>query len=94
MLTILIYLCLALVAASLAVMLLFGARNSAFRLAGQSKLALAAFVLPAVLLLVFWAINQGHPEGAWTMAAIWTALITSVLALVALVVSGVRGLAS
>lgn len=93
MLTALIYLTLALVAASLVVMLVFGLKNSS-RLLSQSKLGLAAFVLPAVLLVVFYALNAGHPEGGWTVAAIWTALITAGLGLLALVVSGVRGLVS
>lgn len=94
MLTILIYLVLGLIAASLVVMLVFGAKNAAWRLAGQSKVALAAMAMPLVLLIVFFLINQGHPQGAWTVAAIWTALLTAGFGLVALLVSGVRGLVS
>ncbi len=93
MLTALIYLTLALVAASLVVMLVFGLKNAS-RLLSQSKLGLAAFALPVVLLVIFYALNTGHPEGAWTVAAIWTSLVTAGLGLLALVVSGVRGLVS
>lgn len=93
MLTILIWFTIALIVASLAVILVFGLKNAP-RLLGQSKLGLAAFALPAVLLVIFYALNLNHPEGAWTVAAIWTALITAGLGLLALVVSGVRGLVS
>lgn len=90
----LIYLSLFIIAAALVVILIYGAKNAGARLAGESKLVLAAFALPVVLLIVFFAINQGNPEGAWTVAAIWTALLTTALALVALLVSGVKGLVS
>lgn len=93
MLTILIWFTMALIVASLAVMLVFGLKNAS-RLLSQSKVGLAAFALPAVLLVIFYALNAGHPEGGWTVAAIWTALITAGLGLLALVVSGVRGLVS
>ena len=93
MLTALIYFTLALIVASIAVMLVFGLKNAS-RLLGQSKLGLAAFALPVLLLVVFYVLNAGHPEGGWTVAAIWTALITAGLGLLALVVSGVRGLVS
>lgn len=90
----LIYLCFALIAAALVIILVFGAKNAGARLAGESKLVMAAFGLPVLLLVIFFAINQGHPEGAWTVAAIWTALITAGLSLLALVASGVKGLVS
>ena len=93
MLTILIYLTLAMIAASLLVILVFGLKNAS-RVLGQSKVGLAAFAAPVVLLVIFYALNANHPEGAWTVAAIWTALITAGLGLLALVVSGVRGLVS
>ena len=93
MLTILIYLTLAMIAASLLVILVFSLKNAS-RVLGQSKLGLAAFAAPVVLLVIFYALNANHPEGGWTVAAIWTALITAGLGLLALVVSGVRGLVS
>ena len=90
----LIYLCLAIIAAALVIILVFGAKNAGARLAGESKLVLAAFGLPVLLLIVFYLLNTSNPEGAWTVAAIWTALVTAGLSLLALVVSGVKGLVS
>lgn len=94
MVTALIYLCGILIVLSLAVILIFGAKNAGSRLAGESKLVIAAFALPALLVLVFFALNQGHPEGAWTMAFIWASIVTGVLALIALLISGIKGLVS
>ena len=94
MVTALIYLCGILIALSLIVILVFGAKNAGSRLAGESKLVIAAFALPAVLIVLFFFLNQGHPQGAWTVAFIWASIVTGALALVALLVSGLKGLVS
>lgn len=92
---ILIYLCLAIIALTLVVMVVFGLKNASSRLgAAESRMGLFAFAVPIVLIVLFYFLNQGHPEGAWTMAFIWASIITSVLVLLALLASGVRGLIS
>lgn len=89
----LIYLCLVLIALTLGVMLVFGLKNASQRLgAPESRLGLIAYAIPAILTGVFFALNQTHPEGAWTVGAIWATLVMSGLVLVALLVSGARGL--
>ncbi len=94
MVTALIYLCGALIVLSLIIIFVFGAKNAGARLAGESKLVMAAFALPVVLIAIFYAINTNNPEGALTVAVIWAALATAGLALVALLVSGLKGLVS
>ena len=87
--TILIYLVLALVVLSLLMMLGFGLKNASHRLGGESKLGLAAFALPVLVLVIVFAVS-----GDWTTAAIWTALVVALSGLLALVISGARSLIS
>lgn len=94
MVTALIYLCGILIALSLVIILVFGAKNAGSRLAGESKLGLAAFAVPVVLIALFYALNTNNPEGALTVAVIWAAIGTAGLALAALLVSGLKGLVS
>ena len=85
----LIYLCLALVGISLLMMIGFGAMHGSHRLRGESKLGLAAFALPIIILVVAFAV-----DGTWTGAAIATALFTALSGFAALLISGVKSLFS
>lgn len=87
--TILVWVCLAIIVISLLMMLGFGLKNSSHRLGGESKLALAALALPVVILLVVYAISN-----SWTEAAVMTAVITALAGFLALIVSGARSLFS
>ena len=87
--TILIYLVLALVALSLLMMVVSGVKNASHRLGGESKLGLAAFALPVLVLVIVFAVS-----GSWTVAAVWTAIIVALSGLLALLISGVRSLVS
>ena len=89
MATILIYVALALVALSLLMMVGFGLKNAGYRLGSESKVGLAAFALPVLVLIVVFAVS-----GSWTEAFVWTAIIVSLSALAALLISGVRSLVS
>lgn len=88
----LIYLCLFMMAATLVVIFVFGAKNAASRSAGESKLPLIVFSIPAILAVVFYAVNSGNPQGAWTVGFIWATLVMTALVLGALIISGVKGL--
>ncbi len=90
MATILIYACLAIIAAALLLMVGFGAKNASFRLAGESKVALAAFALPVVVLVIVYLAAGGD----WATAAVWTALIMALSGLASLLISGARNLVS
>ena len=85
----LVYLVLAIVGISILMMLGFGLKNASHRLAGESKVGLAAFALPVVVLVIVFAVS-----GDWTTAAIWTAMIVALSGLLALVISGARSLLS
>ncbi|MFN3596705.1 MAG: hypothetical protein ACK41D_05485 [Rubricoccaceae bacterium] len=87
MLTALIYLSLALIALSLLMMVGFGLRNGFARVRGESKLAIAAFVLPVLVLVIAYAV-----DGRWEAAFIVTAVVMAASGLLALLISGVRGL--
>ena len=93
MATILIWLALGLILVSLAMMVLFGLRNAGTFLS-QSKLGLAAFALPALLLVILFALAGGTGEayGGWATAAVWTAAAMTVLGILALLVFGLKGL--
>ena len=84
MATILIYLVLALIAASILMMVVFGLRNAGTFLQ-QGKLALAAFALPLVILIVAYAV-----DGTWTGAFVAAAIFTALSGFVALLISGVK----
>lgn len=84
MLTILIYLCFALIALSLAMMLGFGVLNAS-RIGNESKLGLVAIVLPiAVFVIAFFM------AGGWIAAGVWTALVMAFASVLALVGLGAR----
>lgn len=87
--TILIYLVLALVAGGILMMLGFGLKNASHRLGGESKLGLAAFALPVLVLVIVFAVSQDV-----TVAFVWTAIIVAASGLLALLISGVRSLVS
>ena len=86
---ILIYLVLALVAVSVLMMLGFGLKNAGHRLGGESKVGLAAFALPVVVLLIMRGVT-----GEWADAFIWATLIVAGLALLSLLLFGLRSLVS
>ena len=87
----LIYLVMGLVAVSVIMMLLFGAKNGAARLQGQGKLAMFAFALPLIVFAIIYAVNTGHPN-PFAIAMVTTAVVMIASGLVALLVAGVRGL--
>ena len=89
MVTVLVYLVLAIVAVSVLMMLGFGLKNASHRLGGESKVGLAAFALPVLVLVIVFAVSQD-----WTVAFVWTAVIVTLSALLALVIAGVRSLVS
>ncbi|MEM1115296.1 MAG: hypothetical protein AAF594_06340 [Bacteroidota bacterium] len=84
MASILIYLVLAIIFVSLLMMIGFGLRNSGTFLQ-QGKLALAAFALPVIILVVAFAVSQD-----WTSAFVMAAVFTALSGFLALVISGVR----
>lgn len=84
MLEILIYLCLALIAVSLAMMLGFGVKNAG-RIGDESKLGLVAIALPLLLFAVSFVI-----AGGWIGAGVWTALLMALASVLALLASGAR----
>ena len=89
MVTILIYLCLALIAISLLMMLGFGLKNAGGTIARESKMVLAAFALPLLIFVVAFLV-----DGTWTGAAVATALAMALSGFLALVISGARSLFS
>ena len=86
MATALIWLSLGLIGISLLMMLGFGLKNAGTVLS-QSKLGLAAFALPAVLLVILFAVR-----GSWGEAAVLTAAALTVLGILALLVFGAKSL--
>jgi hypothetical protein len=86
---ILIYICLAGIALTLAMMIGFGIKNASSRMAGQSKLGLAAFLLPVVILVIAYLVH-----GAWDGAGVATALAMTLSGFLALIISGARSLFS
>lgn len=90
MATILIYLSLALIAVTLVIILVFGAKNAGARLQGESKMVLFAFALPVILLGVMYAVSGGDAAATF----VYTAVVLTVLGLIALLVSGAKGLFS
>ena len=86
MATALIWLCLILIGLALLMMLGFGLKNAGTVL-NQSKLGLAAFAVPVVILLVLFAMR-----GSWTEAAVLTAAVVTVLGILALLVFGAKSL--
>ena len=93
MATALIWLALILIGISLLMMVGFGLKNAGTVLSG-SKLGLAAFALPVIILLILFAVSSGSDYGAWTTAAVLTAAIMTVLGIIALVVFGAKSLFS
>ena len=84
MLTILIYLTLGLLVASLAIMLAFGLRN--LGRSSENKLVMAAFILPVVIVGVLLAMYGGD----WVPALIMTALVLMTLAFILLLVTAAQ----
>jgi hypothetical protein len=84
MLTILIYLTLGLLAASLVIMLVFGLRN--LGRSSENKLVLASFLLPVLIVGVLLAVYGGD----WVPALIMTALVLMVLAFLLLLVTAAQ----
>ncbi len=84
---ILVYLCLAIIAISLLMMVGFGLKNAGTTIARESKMVLAAFALPLLIFVVAYAI-----DGTWTGAAVATALAMTLSGFVALVISGAKSL--
>jgi hypothetical protein len=76
-------------------MLGFGIKNASHRLAGESKVGLAAFVLPVVILLVVYAVNIGNEDyNPWAIAFVWTAVVMTLSGLAALLIAGAKSLVS
>ena len=83
---ILIYLCLALIAVSILMMVGFGLSNAGTALSG-SKLGLVSFALPILIFVVAYLV-----DGTVTGAAVATAMFTALSGFVALVISGLKSL--
>ena len=83
---ILIWLSLGIIGLSLLMMLGFGLKNAGTVLS-QSKLGLAAFALPVVILVILFAVR-----GDWGEAAVLTAAALTVLGILALLVFGAKSL--
>jgi hypothetical protein len=86
MLTIAIYLVLALLVASIAVMLVFGLIN--LGRSGENKFVLVSFAVPVALAALMWMVY-----GDWVPGLIMTAIVLIVLAFVLLIYSAARRLA-
>ena len=82
---ILIWLCLGLIALGLLMMLGFGLKNAGHRMAGESKMAIAAFALPVLILVVAYVLS-----GSWTAAFVMAAVFTTLSGLVALLIAGAK----
>ncbi len=89
MITILIWICLALIAVSLLMMVGFGLMNAGTTIARESKMVLASFALPLIILVIAYAV-----DGTWTGATVATALAMALSGFAALVISGARSLFS
>lgn len=85
--TILIWICLALIVLSFGMMLVFGLKNAGATIARESKMVLASFALPVVIFAIAYVVSQDV-----TSAAIATALAMALSGFVALVISGARSL--
>ena len=83
--TALIWLCLILIGLGLLMMVGFGLKNAGHRLAGESKMGLAAFALPVLILVVAYAVS-----GSWTAAFVMAAVWTAISGLLALVIAGAK----
>ena len=83
--TALIWLCLLLIGFGLLMMLGFGLKNASHRLGGESKMALAAFALPVLILVVAYVLS-----GDWTSAFVMAAVFTALSGLLALLISGAK----
>ena len=83
--TALIWLCLILIGLGLLMMVGFGLKNSGHRLAGESKMGLAAFALPVLILVVAYLVSQ-----SWTAAFVMAAVFTALSGLLALVIAGAK----
>lgn len=82
-----VYIVVALLGLTLLAMIIFGARSVAF---GKiNPLTMAINCIPIVLLVIL-----GFVMGDWALAGIWTIAITLGLALLALLVTGIKGLFS
>ena len=81
----LIWLCLILIGLGLLMMLGFGLKNAGHRLAGESKMGLAAFALPVIILVVAYLVS-----GTWTGAFVMAAVFTALSGLLALVIAGAK----
>ena len=88
MVTALIWLALILIGLSLLMMIVFGLRNAGTFLQ-QGKLAMAAFALPVLILLVAYAV-----DGTWTGAFVAAAIFTALAGFAALLISGAKSLIS
>ncbi len=88
MVTALVYLCLAIIAISVLMMVGFGLKNAGSTLA-QSKLGLAAFALPVLIFVIAFAV-----DGTMTGAAVATAIALTISGLAALLISGAKSLFS
>ena len=84
MITALIYLSLALIAVSLAVMLFFGLRNLAR--SGENKLVLLAAIVPVIVFGVCYALY-----GGWESGMVMTAVAMIALTALVMVGSALRG---
>ncbi|MDT7857791.1 hypothetical protein RQM47_14160 [Rubrivirga sp. S365] len=83
--TALIWLCLILIGLGLLMMVGFGLKNASHRLAGESKMGLAAFALPVLILIVAY-----FASGDWTSAFVMAAVFTALSGLLALVIAGAK----
>ena len=83
--TALIWLCLILIGLGLLMMVGFGLKNASHRLGGESKMGLAAFALPLIILVIAYVV-----AGDWTSAFVMAAVFTALSGLVALLISGAK----
>jgi hypothetical protein len=85
--TILIWVSLILIGVSLLMMVVFGVIHGSHRFRDESKMGIAALLLPVLILLVAYAVSQ-----SWTSAFVMAAVFTALSGFVALVVSGAKSL--
>ena len=84
---------LALVGLGVLLIVVFGARGMAY--GKVEPLSIVLVVIPVALLVILGLVFQGTADSAayaWSQAGIWTVIIMFVLGMIALLLSGVRGL--
>ncbi len=87
MVSIAVYIVLALMGLGLLAMVVFGVRSVMFGKISMGSMAI--FAVPVLVLLIL-----GIAMDTWAQAGIWTIVLTLAAALVALLVTGIKGLFS